>query len=229
MQRTLKVLEPVSLVAVFAVMVLCAIYGIENAALLTLAVVVAALLPFLLRFEIQKPRPRDIMPIVVLAAIAAVGRILFAPFPNFKPVSAIVIVTGIYFGRQNGFLCGAFAALVSNMFFGQGAWTPWQMYGWGLMGYLAGVLQDVGAFKKQFFIYIYGAAISFVFGMLLDSWFLIGFLGDVTPASVAATFFAGVPFDISHAVSTVVFLALVILPWGKKILRVKEKYGLASY
>ena len=75
------------------------------------------------------------MPTVVLAALAAAGRILFAPIPDFKPVSAIAIIAGVAFGRKSGFMVGSLAALASNFFFGQGVWTPWQMYAWGLVGY----------------------------------------------------------------------------------------------
>ena len=74
------------------------------------------------------------MPTLVLAALAAAGRILFGPIPDFKPVSAIAIIAGATLGRRNGFMVGALAALTSNFFFGQGMWTPWQMYAWGLGG-----------------------------------------------------------------------------------------------
>ena len=74
---------------------------------------------------------RQIMPTLVLAALAAAGRILFGPIPDFKPVSAIAIIAGATLGRRNGFMVGALAALTSNFFFGQGMWTPWQMYAWG--------------------------------------------------------------------------------------------------
>jgi energy-coupling factor transport system substrate-specific component len=56
---------------VLAALVLCAYFRVESAALLTAAMAVVSLLPFFLRYELQKPRPRDIMPIVVLAASRA--------------------------------------------------------------------------------------------------------------------------------------------------------------
>lgn len=83
--------------------------------------------------------------LVVLAALAAAGRILFAPIPDFKPVSAIAIIAGVVFGRKSGFMVGALAALASNFFFGQGPWTPWQMYAWGLVGYGARLLAAIPA------------------------------------------------------------------------------------
>ncbi len=171
-----RLIEIVAMCAVPVVLVICAAVGLELAALLSFVVVLAALLLFFVGFErgetdtreaspkggvdqaenvapakprrfIAAPRLHDMMPVVVLAALAAAGRILFSPFPDLKPVSAIAIIAGIMFGRRSGFMVGALAALASNFFFGQGAWTPWQMYAWGLVGYLAGVLAQAGAFK----------------------------------------------------------------------------------
>ncbi len=141
------VLEVLAVGAVPAVLAFCAVTRVQQAALLSLVVVLAAIALFFSHYERRAPRLRDVMPAVVLAACAAAGRVLFAPLPNFKPVSAIAIMAGAVFGRQSGFMVGALAALVSNFFLGQGPWTPWQMYAWGLVGYLAGVLAQVGAFR----------------------------------------------------------------------------------
>ncbi len=95
--------------------------GADHAALLSILVAGCALLPFFLRYEMAKPRPRDMMPVAVLAAVAAMGRIVFAPFPNFTPVSAIVIVAAVCFGRQSGFLTGVLAALLRPICFRTGS------------------------------------------------------------------------------------------------------------
>lgn len=226
MRKALKWIEPLALLAVPVFLIFCALYGWENTALTSFVVVLVALLPFFLRFELERARPRDIMPIVVLAAIAAVGRVLFAPFPNFKPVSAIVIVGALVFGRQSGFLIGALAALASNMFFGQGAWTPWQMYCWGMVGYWAGALNQTGLFRKPLLVYAYGFLSAWFFGAVMDTWYLIAFMQPITWASAIATYGAGIPFTVSHAVSTVFFLLLTYGPWYKKLERVKRKFGM---
>lgn len=147
MRRAINVVvELVAVVMAPIALIACAMTGIDQAALLSIVVAVASLVLFFAGYEKNAPRLRDTMPVVVLAALAAAGRILFAPFPSFKPVSAIAIIAGAAFGRRSGFMVGALAALVSNFFFGQGPWTPWQMYGWGLIGYLGGVLASLGAF-----------------------------------------------------------------------------------
>ncbi len=153
------IVEFVAIVAAPVALIACAASGVDQAALLSLVVAVASLVLFFAGYEKSAPRLRDTMPVVVLAALAAAGRILFAPFPSFKPVSAIAIIAGAAFGRRSGFMVGAIAALVSNFFFGQGPWTPWQMYGWGLIGYLGGVLAQLGVFNgvRQVFGRIYVA------------------------------------------------------------------------
>ena len=138
MSRVLRALELPALVAVPAVMAACVIEDVDASALLTALAAVLAVGLMLAGVEASRPAMRQLMPTVVLAALAAAGRLLFAAVPDVKPVSAIAIVAGATLGPQSGFAVGALAALVSNLFFGQGAWTPRQMYAWGLVGYVAG-------------------------------------------------------------------------------------------
>ena len=225
MSRFLNILEPILLIAIPASLLLCAYFQINNSALLSAIVAICALVPFFLRFEFQKPKLREIMPIAVLSAIGIAGRILFAAVPNFKPVTAITIVAGASFGRQAGFLVGALIALCSNIFFGQGPWTPWQMYAWGLAGYLAGVFANAGFFKHKPIVFVYGFIISLVYGFILDSWTLVGFINPISWGSAIAIYGAGLTFSLIHAIATVIFLIPVYGPWMKKFERIKQKFG----
>ncbi len=224
--RVLPKLEIPARAAVLAALAFGAVAQFDQTALLSLGVVVGALVVFFARFETSKPALRQIMPTVVLAALAAAGRILFAALPDFKPVSAIAIVAGAAFGRQAGFMVGALAALVSNLFFGQGPWTPWQMYAWGLIGYFAGVLADRGAFEKRPVLYVYGFAAPLLYGFLLNSYYIVGFVHPLTWQTALLAYGAGLPFDLVHGAATVVFLAILYQPWRKKLDRIKRKYGI---
>lgn len=119
--------------------------------LLGLLFLLASAIPFLLVFDKKKPQARELVPIAVMAAIAVVGRTVFEiiPLPNFKPCSAIIIITAVAFGPEAGFLTGTLTGFVSNFIFGQGPWTPWQMFTWGLVGFLAGILKNAGVFKGR--------------------------------------------------------------------------------
>lgn len=142
--RILRIVQPVVLVALPVVMLLWAWLRLPNAALVTSVCACLALVPFFADFERSRRRARDLMPIVVLTALAVAGRLVFAPVPAIKPVVAIVVMGGLCFGCEEGFMIGALAMLVSNVFFGQGPWTPWQMFSMGLVGYLAGAMGGHG-------------------------------------------------------------------------------------
>ena len=81
-------------------------------------------------YEREHPTTRVLALVATLAALAALGRIAFAPLPNVKPMTDIVLISGFVLGGAPGFVVGAIGALASNLFFGQGPWTPWQMAGW---------------------------------------------------------------------------------------------------
>jgi len=228
-QKVLTRLEVPVLVAVPLVLALCAVFQLAQTAILSLVVILASLMVFFVNYEASRPALRQIMPTVVLAALAAAGRILFAAIPSFKPITAICIVSGAVFGRRSGFMVGALAALVSNFFFGQGPWTPWQMYAWGMIGYFAGVLGDHGLFKHQPVVLVYGVVAAYLYSVLLNSWFLIGFVNPITWQSALLTYGASLPLDTVHAVATVAFLLVIFTPWRRKLERVKIKYGASGY
>ena len=232
------IVEAVALAAPVLALLACAYLQIEQSALLTLLVGCAALAVFFCGFEAGHPALRQVMPTATLAALAAAGRILFAPIPDFKPVSAICIIAGVAFGKHSGFMVGALAALCSNFFFGQGPWTPWQMYAWGLVGYIAGALAKSGVFeldegqgKPRFglgtvVLLCYGFLSGLGYGFILNSWYIVAFLVPVTWQGALAAYLAGLPLDLTHSIATAIFLSTLYLPWKRKLERIKRKYAL---
>lgn len=233
------VVELLAVLATPAVLAVCAVANVGQTALLSLAVVLASLCVFFADYERSRPRLRDVMPTVVLAALAAAGRILFAPVPDFKPVSAIAVIAGVAFGRKSGFMVGALAALASNFFFGQGPWTPWQMYAWGMVGYGAGLLAKLPAVScaaqgerlvdvHPVLVYVYGFLSCLVYGFILNAWSILSFFHAQAAgaAGVLAVYAAALPFDLLHGAATVVFLLALYAPWRRKLARVRRKFGL---
>ena len=225
--RVLHSCEVPLLVLVPVVLITCAVFQVQQTALLSIMVVAATLVVFFAGFEASKPPLRQIMPTVVLAALAVAGRIIFAPIPNFKPVTAICIIAGIAFGKRSGFMVGALAALVSNFFFGQGPWTAWQMYAWGLIGYLFGALATSGLFDKhERSVYVLGTMSPLLYGLILNGYYVVGFVRPIEVATVLLAYGAGLPPDLIHCAATGVFLCLLHAPWRKKLKRIKTKYDL---
>ena len=219
-------LEVPMLVAVPIGLGLCAYYNVNQAALMTVAVAALAVLVFFVGWETDRPPLRQFMPTVVLGALAAVGRIAFSAFPDAKPVTAICIIAGALFGRRSGFMVGALAGLASNFFFGQGPWTPWQMYAWGLAGYIAGCIGENRFAAHPWLIPVWGAAAALLYGFILNSWFIIGYVHPITLPKALAAYGAAIALDGIHAVATVLFLGVLYLPWARKLTRIKEKFAL---
>lgn len=196
----------------------------------SLIVIVAAMLPFFMMFEGRKPKVREIMVIAVLAAIGVAGRAAFFMVPSFKPVAAIVILSGISFGGEAGFLVGCLIMMLSNMFMGQGPWTPWQMFAFGMIGFLAGILFQKGILKaRKRDLCIYGfLSVFLIYGGIMNPASALMSYGQVTWASLLAFYISGAPVDLVHAISTVIFLWFLSRPMLEKLERIKKKYGLVE-
>ena len=108
-----------------------------------LAILAAALISGFLWYERTHPGSRMLALVATLAGLAAIGRIAFAPIPNVKPTTDIIFIAGFALGGAPGFVVGAVAALASNLLFGQGPWTPWQMVAWGLCGVFGAIIGRV--------------------------------------------------------------------------------------
>ncbi|MDO5305423.1 MAG: ECF transporter S component, partial [bacterium] len=159
----------------------------------SLIVIVAAMLPFFMMFEGRKPKAREIMVISVLAAIGVAGRAAFFMVPSFKPVAAIVILTGVSFGGEAGFLVGCLIMMLSNMFMGQGPWTPWQMFSFGIIGFLAGILYQKGILKaRKRDLCIYGfLSVVLIYGGIMNPASILMSYGYITPTSLVAFYISG--------------------------------------
>lgn len=211
----------------------------EKYLFISLLIILECMLPFFLAFEGKKPPARDVVILSVLCAIGVAGRAVFAPVPQFKPVTAMTIIAGAAFGGEAGFLVGAVTILVSNMLFGQGPWTPWQMFAMGLIGLIAGILfhrskQTKGNTKRNiseswFFLFIlccYGfLAAIVIYGGIMNPAAAIMAGIPMNWQVIGAYCLSGLPFDLAHGVATVLFLVLGARPMLRKLERVKIKFG----
>lgn len=202
-----------------------------------LTIIVLTIAAFFLHFESRKPQARELVLLAVLCALAVASRAAFGFVPHFKPMLAIVMLTGIAFGPEAGFLCGAISGFASNFIFGQGPWTPWQMFAYGIGGMLAGLFALCGVLKKSprawrdggwrdiLGLTVFGfLCILLVVGPLLDTstFFMAGF----SASSPLAVYLAGVPVNCVHGSA----VALTMLLFGKPLLdrlrRIQIKYGM---
>ena len=192
---------------------------------ISLCAALLACVPFFLRFEHNGTDPKNMILIAVLTALSVLGRILFAPIPGFKPVTAMVVIAAMYFGSEAGFLTGALSAVISNFYFGQGPWTPFQMMSWGLVGLLAGVLAQPLR-RSRWVLAGYGAVAGVLYSFLMDIWTVLWADGYFNLPRYLAAIVSAAPFTAEYAVSNVIFLLLLAKPIGKILNRIQVKYGL---
>lgn len=190
-------------------------------------IILEMLVPFFLAFEGRKPQAREMVVIAVMCGIAIVSRVAI-PIPHFKPTFAIIMLSGIAFGPEAGFMVGAITAFGSNFFAGQGAYTPWQMMAYGAGGLIAGFLSQRGWLsRKPVWLAVFGfLSVMFWVGPLLDicSIFLMP-IGHSWEA-ILAMFASGVPANLSQGVCTVLIMLLFSKPLLEKLDRIKIKYGM---
>lgn len=196
-------------------------------------IIIETMLPFFFTFESRKPQPRELVTLAVMAALAAVSRMAFAFIPHFKPITGIIMITGIAFGAQAGFLTGAMAAFASNFFFGQGPWTPWQMMAYGMGGFLAGLLfHKKGKLQKNRMLYL-GVLTLFGFlgillfvGPLLDCCTIFTTGSVITWPYVLSILASGLPVNVIHGTACALTMLIFSMPLLDKLERLQVKYGM---
>lgn len=192
----------------------------------SLAIMLAGVILFVLGFENRRPSVAELTIIAVMCSIGVASRISFFFFPQIKPLAAVVIITGISLGAESGFITGAVSAFVSNFYFGQGSWTPFQMFALGVVGFFAGIV-----FRKvpvnRFSISVYGLlSVVVIYGGIVDINTLFYSMGENTWNSILWVYGTGLPMNLMFGISTVIFLVLLHKPVLSRLTRVKIKYHL---
>lgn len=195
---------------------------------ISLLLIIYGSIIFFIRFEKREPKLRELMMIAVLVAIGVAGRAAFYMVPQFKPVLAIVIIAGVGLDPEAGFLVGACTAFVSNFVFGQGPWTPWQMFSFAIIGFIAGLIFKKGRFSsKKWSLSIFGLISAVViYGGIMNPASVLMYQASPSLSVILASYGMGLPFDLIHGVATFIFLMLLSQPMLEKIMRIKIKYGL---
>lgn len=200
---------------------------------ISVLVAIYSLVPFFVGFERRKPQLRELVVIAVLIALGVIGRQVFFMLPQMKPVLAISIIAGASLGPGAGFLVGAMIAFVSNFFFGQGPWTPWQMMALGLAGMFAGLIFQKWNRRERkpsrlhkISACVFGLLSGYFYGLVVDLWTLFGYTEKPSLSAYLIVKSTAVWFDTVLAISTFVFLWVLYAPMIKKLNRIKLKYGM---
>lgn len=174
-------------------------------------------------FERSSMGTKEIALIATLSSFAGVGRVAMAFIPSVQPTTFLVAISGFIFGPYEGFLVGSTSAFISNIFLGQGPWSPWQMFGWGIVGLISGVLgrnnDKISAEKFAVICFLYG----FLFDWIMNLWHVLGFIKPLTLKSIAAAYMFGLTFDVIHAAGNFVFSLILFERLSKVLKRFKRR------
>ncbi len=215
----------IKLVVPFVLVPGCVLLGIsvfheKRYAFISLCIAVLSVVLFAAGFDKKKTGTRRLVIVSVLIALSIAGRFI----PIFKPVTALTVLTGIYLGAESGFLAGSLTAALSNFYFGQGPWTPFQMLAWGLLGFFAGLMSR--ALKKSRpLLFLYGIFAGAAYSFIMDVWTVVWYNGTFEIKLYLSALASAVPYTVTYIVSNVVFLWAFAKPFGEKLERVRLKYG----
>lgn len=200
---------------------------------ISLLVMLECMLPVFISFEkkrSKKNKSREIVLLSVMTALCVLARTAFYMFPEFKPVTAMVILSGAALGAESGFMIGSMTMLCSNIIFGQGPWTPWQMFVMGIIGFLSGIFFGSGKIPiRKTYLIIFGIISTvIIYGGIMDPAAAVISHIELTPQTFFAYCAAGLPMNLIHAASTALFLFIGSYPVLKKTERIKHKYGIIN-
>lgn len=185
-------------------------------------------LPFYITFDKTKATSKEIMIIALMTAFSVCGRIMFSFIPFFKPITAFTIISGMYLSAPVGFICGSFSALISNIYFGQGPWTLFQMISWGIIGFLSGVIGEK-LLEKRIVLIIFAFFSGILFSLIMDLWTVLNIDKEFNFSRYLVQLISSFPIMIVYSLSNVLFLILLQKPIGKKLKRAKKRYGIFEY
>ena len=181
-------------------------------------VVMLAILAFFFEFEATALSSKEIALIAMLGTISAVSRVPFAVIPNVQPCTYLIICSGYVFGAVPGFMVGAITALVSNFFLGQGPWTLYQMFAWGLAGVSAAYLRRFEPGKTS--LIIFGVIWGYLYGWIMNTWFWVSFIYPLTFRTFLTYQLTSIWFDTFHALGNAIFLGF----FGTKTIAILQRF-----
>ena len=190
--------------------------------ILLVILIIGIFFAFFKLFEKSKPTVENIVVIALLIAIAVIGTLPTSAVPGLQIASFIIIMTGIVFGRQTGFITGALTPVVIGLFSGIGLWTAFQMLGFGLMGFTAGLLaeklEDSTPLRA-----IFGFAWGLLYGWITNI-SMFPFLQEINMNTIIGVYAASLPFDVIHGVVTAILLVVLFGLFKRIFSRAIENY-----
>ena len=171
---------------------------------ISIILVFLSCLPFYFSYENRKPHTREVVVISIMVTLS---------------------ICGMVFGQEIGFLCGSLSAFASNIFFGQGPWTPFQMMALGLIGLVAGILNKNNWLENKVLLVCYGIICGIGYSLFMDIWTVLSLDQVFNIYRYIAVIVTAIPTMFVYIISNVVFLLILVPVLLKRFQRIKLKYG----
>ena len=206
-------------------------FGDEYYYLTASLILVVPIISLFIGFERQSLNAQKFIILAVFTALTVVSRAALFMIPQFKPIIALVIISGIFLGANDAFLIGSMSAFISNFFFGQGPWTIFQMFALGFVGFVSGLLfynrsLNFNKLKSIVYVMAYGLIATFVYSAINNFGFLIMTKATLSLQSFISASALSLPLDAILAAATLIFLLILIKPMDKLFSRLKTKFSI---
>lgn len=159
---------------------------------------------------LDKLTVREVTLFGLLGAMTFAAKYGMAVLPNIEPVSLMVMLFAVTFGKKAGYPIYLYV-LLELLFFGIGTWNIMYLYIWGLLALAA-------CFCRNMESSLGWAMLSGSFGLLFG---LLCAPVDVAIGGVGyamAKWVSGIPFDIAHCAGNFV-IALVLFKPMRKLMK----------
>ncbi|MBO4819176.1 MAG: ECF transporter S component [Firmicutes bacterium] len=192
----------------------------------SIGILLLSLIPFMMIFKKRRPQAKEFIALLVMSAIAVAARAAFIMVDQFKPMGAIIMITAVSFGPEAGFLCGGISVIASNLIFGNGPWTPWQIFAYGVGGYLIGLIFRKKRPGKLMLSVAIAIVVFAVVGFILDTCAVFTMPNMIDASKIWPVYKAGIPVNLTMAAACFIASFFLADPILDRLERMKNKYGM---
>lgn len=146
----------------------------------------------------------------MLGALTFALKVCMAALPNIEPVSLMVMLFGVTFGKKAVYPVYLYVVL-EILFYGLGTWNIMYLYIWGILALAA-------YFLRKMEQPLGWAVLSGAFGLLFGALCVPVDLAIGGWEYAVSKWVSGIPFDIAHCVGNF-FMALVLFVPVRKLMK----------
>ena len=158
----------------------------------------------------------ELIVLALLGALMFAAKMALAALPNIEPVSMLVIVYTVVYGKKALYPIYVYVML-EILFWGLGLWNLNYLYVWLVLFFLASIFRQM---KSPWGWAILSGAYGLCFGLLCTPVYLI--TGGW--AFGLSWWISGIPWDVVHCVGNFVIALVLVRPLSIGLEKIKNRY-----